>query len=163
MAAQRRGWLIAIDRDIFDDYAFSKHVPRLARGIYFDSMFAAAATDGPGTMYPHSVLVDEVGADADTVATALIGAGLWEMLALGYVPLSFALCWIKPDGRTPIPAKVRKLVYERDEYRCVHCAATEPLSIDHIYPWSRGGSDDPDNLQTLCRPCNSKKRDHIVV
>lgn len=35
--------------------------------------------------------------------------------------------------------------------------ANESLSLDHIHPHSRGGSDQPENLQTLCRSCNSKK------
>lgn len=59
--------------------------------------------------------------------------------------------------RLPIPDEVRQAIYSRDGYRCLHCGATEDLSLDHIYPYSLGGSDDPSNLQTLCRPCNSRK------
>jgi site-specific DNA-methyltransferase (adenine-specific) len=33
------------------------------------------------------------------------------------------------------------------------------LTIDHIHPRSRGGTDDPDNLQLLCGACNSTKGD----
>lgn len=70
-----------------------------------------------------------------------------------------------PKTRQPIPASVRQEVYDRDGLACLHCGATEPLSLDHIYPWSLGGSDEPDNLQTLCRPCNSRKGaklNHVV-
>lgn len=59
--------------------------------------------------------------------------------------------------RAFIPKAIRSLVFERDSYRCVYCGSTEKLSIDHIYPWSLGGSDLPSNLQTLCKSCNSKK------
>lgn len=59
--------------------------------------------------------------------------------------------------RSAIPKAVRQAVYERDGHRCLECGTTENLSLDHIYPWSLGGSDDIDNLQTLCRPCNSRK------
>ena len=48
---------------------------------------------------------------------------------------------------------------ERDEYRCANCSAVEDLTVDHIYPLSKGGSDDMDNLQLLCRRCNSLKND----
>lgn len=34
---------------------------------------------------------------------------------------------------------------------------TEHLSLDHIHPYSLGGEDTLGNLQTLCRPCNSRK------
>ena len=31
------------------------------------------------------------------------------------------------------------------------------LTVDHVVPKSRGGADDPDNLQLLCGACNSMK------
>ncbi|RKU21073.1 hypothetical protein C6499_22855 [Candidatus Poribacteria bacterium] len=33
------------------------------------------------------------------------------------------------------------------------------MTIDHIYPRSKGGADDPENLQFLCAACNSTKGD----
>lgn len=48
---------------------------------------------------------------------------------------------------------------ERDGYTCAECGAFENLTIDHIVPVSKGGSDDLDNLRFLCRGCNSKKGD----
>jgi hypothetical protein len=57
---------------------------------------------------------------------------------------------------------LRKSVMERDAYRCRHCDSHIDLSVDHIYPKSKGGTDDLDNLQTLCRPCNSKKGVKVV-
>jgi hypothetical protein len=47
----------------------------------------------------------------------------------------------------------------RDGFQCQHCNATKDLAIDHIKPLILGGSNDLDNLQILCRTCNSRKSD----
>jgi 5-methylcytosine-specific restriction endonuclease McrA len=41
--------------------------------------------------------------------------------------------------------------------RCLRCNATERITIDHIIPLSKGGSNTVDNLQPLCHSCNSSK------
>ena len=46
---------------------------------------------------------------------------------------------------------------ERDGNRCVQCGATGDLETDHIIELSRGGSNDFDNVQTLCQECHGKK------
>ncbi|MGE4283733.1 MAG: HNH endonuclease [Clostridia bacterium] len=45
---------------------------------------------------------------------------------------------------------------------CVVCAAEKDLTIDHIIPLSRGGTNEITNLQVLCRKCNSKKHDKTM-
>jgi len=65
----------------------------------------------------------------------------------------------KGDGRKRWPNALKRFVFERDKYRCVNCGTHLNLSIDHIHPFSKGGSDDESNLQTLCRSCNSSKGD----
>lgn len=47
----------------------------------------------------------------------------------------------------------------RDGIACARCGSTEKLAVDHVVPMARGGSDDPSNLQILCKRCNSSKRD----
>ena len=63
--------------------------------------------------------------------------------------------------RTTLPASVRLAIFERDAYRCRNCGDHHDLTIDHIVPVSRGGSDESTNLQTLCRPCNSSKGNRV--
>lgn len=56
--------------------------------------------------------------------------------------------------------KQRFRVFVRDRFRCQYCAKRfEPpkLTLDHIMPRSRDGSDDPENLATSCIPCNQRK------
>lgn len=35
------------------------------------------------------------------------------------------------------------------------------LTVDHIVPKARGGTDSVDNLTVLCRACNSRKKDRL--
>jgi len=56
-----------------------------------------------------------------------------------------------------ISQSLRTKVFERDEYRCLHCGTHVDLCADHIIPESKGGETSESNLQTLCRSCNSKK------
>lgn len=40
---------------------------------------------------------------------------------------------------------------------CCYCGTLENLSIDHLIPRSKGGSDHGENLVWACRSCNSSK------
>lgn len=64
--------------------------------------------------------------------------------------------------RVSIPQSVRREIFERDRYRCVACESWSHLQIDHIVPVSAGGTDEPGNLQTLCRSCNMSKKDSLT-
>lgn len=80
------------------------------------------------------------------------------------------------------PRALRAFVYRRDDFRCVSCGwrpefipvgydgqftvigadvggKRRELQVDHIVPLSLGGTNHPDNLQTLCFGCNAGKRD----
>lgn len=51
-------------------------------------------------------------------------------------------------------------IFKRDGFLCTYCGATpmnSALRLDHVIPFSKGGSDDPDNLVTACFDCNAGK------
>ena len=70
---------------------------------------------------------------------------------------------IRPTGATSrhIPQLVKQTVWLRDEGRCVDCNSTSELQFDHIIPHSKGGANTVENIQILCRSCNSSKRARI--
>jgi 5-methylcytosine-specific restriction enzyme A len=90
------------------------------------------------------------------------------------------------NNRSTVPSKDRKIipkkshgqnrsrsislsarldVLTRDGYKCVYCGRSSQqidLEIDHIIPYSKGGSNQIDNLQSLCFDCNRGKGARII-
>ena len=63
-------------------------------------------------------------------------------------------------GKLPNYRTHRHTLYGRQEGHCNGCLVHFPfrnLTVDHIVPQSKGGSDHLENLQLLCGACNSKK------
>jgi 5-methylcytosine-specific restriction endonuclease McrA len=46
---------------------------------------------------------------------------------------------------------------------CLCCGRSDvPMTADHVIPLTKGGSNNIDNIQPLCGPCNSTKHDKII-
>lgn len=65
----------------------------------------------------------------------------------------------KNQGSNWIHRPRRLAIYTRDGHRCVYCRAKGPLSLDHLRPRSKGGSNDSSNLVTACMRCNVERGD----
>lgn len=61
-----------------------------------------------------------------------------------------------------VTKEIREEILKRDNNKCLFCGNIEELTIDHIVPISKGGMTDSNNLQTLCRNCNSKKMQQSI-
>lgn len=53
---------------------------------------------------------------------------------------------------------LRQIIFKRDDYTCAYCGKRGGhLTVDHIFPFSRGGDYRYENLATACFPCNRAK------
>lgn len=65
------------------------------------------------------------------------------------------------NGGTYTQAEWEALCKQYD-YLCLCCKEQNPLTVDHVIPISKGGSNSIDNLQPLCRGCNSRKGTRVI-
>lgn len=84
---------------------------------------------------------------------------LADVLAVGIAGTGQRFERVRTGEREPIPYHVRAAVWLRDRGVCQKCFARDPKpwELDHILPWSAGGSDRTENLRVLCEPCNQKR------
>lgn len=72
---------------------------------------------------------------------------------------------IRWGERGEIPSHVRAAVWYRDRGKCELCNAPtpegKPWHLDHITPWSAGGSDDTTNLRVLCERHNIERGNRV--
>lgn len=71
------------------------------------------------------------------------------------------------NTRETISLNVRWKILKKDNYTCVKCGQSPAknndveLEIDHILPVAKGGTNNIENLQTLCKKCNQGKKDRL--
>ena len=61
-----------------------------------------------------------------------------------------------------ISASIRRKVEKRANKLCEYCQSplefsSDPFSVEHIFPISKGGTDDLENLALACQGCNGHK------
>lgn len=70
------------------------------------------------------------------------------------------------NGQKWIRNEKRLAIYLRDGLACAYCGATIEdgaiLSLDHLTPDSKGGSNSEKNLVTCCKRCNSSRGNRSV-
>jgi HNH endonuclease len=69
-------------------------------------------------------------------------------------------------SRNKIPESIQQQVRERANYLCEFCHANEKwqyvrFTVDHVMPFSLGGSDKFDNLTLACFHCNRRKTNRL--
>lgn len=70
--------------------------------------------------------------------------------------------FVKYSRKVKKNANYKKYVYVRDNYVCQYCGKhcdSKDLTVDHVIPKSKGGSNSWVNLVTCCVSCNNKKAD----
>ena len=53
----------------------------------------------------------------------------------------------------------RHNIMKRDQFMCQYCGSRKNLTLDHVFPKSRGGQSSWTNLLTACHRCNTRKGD----
>ena len=57
---------------------------------------------------------------------------------------------------------LRQKVFERDYFKCTWCGSRVNLTVDHIKERHLGGTNDLNNLRTLCKECHEKRHGHKI-
>ena len=70
---------------------------------------------------------------------------------------------IRTQGMNWIRKEKRLAIYMRDGLACAYCGSSiedgYQLTLDHLVPYSHGGSNKETNLVTCCSKCNSSRQD----
>lgn len=130
-------------------FAYDRSLSMRARGV-----LAYAATH-PDEQITIKLLIEMSGKDDKKFGKEAAARVLNEIITAGYAS------FVGTDRLTYIKGKItqelREAVLERDGHRCVDCGSNKRLCADHVIPESKGGATTIDNLQAMCRPCNSEK------
>ncbi len=57
---------------------------------------------------------------------------------------------------------IKDWVFKKYGKRCLACGSNKNIALDHVIPVVKKGKNVKENLQPLCKPCNSRKNDKII-
>jgi hypothetical protein len=139
----------------------------------------ACGEDDP-SIWPEMIEIAEAAREVNPSLTIAICrtcsidiVNMWSVLHYGRVDVPGKNDWpeltlhVVPSRRSTgrkrrvISHKRAMQVFRRDGFKCVHCGSIEDLEPDHILPFSKGGGDEIENLQTACKPCNSSRGNRV--
>ena len=131
--------------------------------LAFIGLFTVADCEGRFIWKPRTLKLDVLPHDVvdfAAVLAALEAAGFIQRYMVDGVQYGRIKGWTGWQ-EIPLPpdwAARRMTVFKRDDYTCRYCGLrVESPHCDHVFPRSRGGSDDLENLATACPACNLSK------
>lgn len=87
----------------------------------------------------------------------------WQTIERAQATVAMGSAPRQASVRRGIPDDLKQYIWTRDEGRCRNCGSTTELQYDHIIPLAMGGSNNAENLQILCGPCNRSKSAGLTV
>jgi hypothetical protein len=170
--------VLAKDRDRYesaDDTQIKKWLEdraarRLGRGYDFGKKLQVEKDSSPHWRNPHLALFWTGKGRLKPVIKMRRGAVV-QRVSMSEVPTGFIGPETDADNQIPeavfervaISASKRFEIFKRDSYRCRLCGRSSEdgaaLHVDHQKPVAKGGTNDDDNLWTLCDRCNLGKSD----
>ncbi len=96
----------------------------------------------------------------------ILESGDWALHAENLTLPRPAVIRLKAYVRIPRDAHRRKItrraVFARDRWTCQYCGHERgKLTVDHVIPRSKGGTQSWENIVTCCAPCNRRKGDRL--
>jgi 5-methylcytosine-specific restriction endonuclease McrA len=88
----------------------------------------------------------------------------WEVKSasiLLQVPAHIRLTLNSAERVWKVPPVNRRELLRRDKHTCQYCGSHKQLTIDHVFPRSKGGKHTWDNVVIACERCNTRKGDRI--
>lgn len=139
-------------RKILEQYKLREVTPRYNRWNFGvkdsngETVFIAKMQDIPLRPYPNKSFTNPYLSEDETTISATSVESPFLTPRMGNVNQD-SLAWLEAQAA----------VKERDEYRCVQCGKSNvPLEVHHLQARREGGTDDLENLITLCEECHTK-------